>query len=254
VSDLKFHNMRVHIEESPQGVAGEALEMFTHLAEGAARQGRLFRTALSGGSTPKLLYGLLASETLRDEVPWSVVCFFFGDERWVPPTHPESNYKLANDNLFKKVSVDPACLFPIPTEGLTPAEAAAQYEETLRREFGTGEDQVPEFDLIFLGMGDDAHTASCFPHTSVIKQREKLVEAVFVEKLDTHRITLTPPVLQAARSVLVMVTGESKAEALREVMLGEYNPDEYPAQLLRHSHGSVTWLVDKSAASKLEGE
>ena len=242
---------RVHIEESPQGVAGEALEMFVHLADEAASQGRPFRVALSGGSSPKLLYDLLASETLRDDVAWGSVTFFFGDERWVPHSHSDSNYKLANDRLFSKVGVDPSQVFPIPTEGLTPEEAAVQYEETLRNEFGLKQGKVPEFDLIFLGMGDDGHTASCFPGTDVIHERERLVDALFVPKLNSNRISLTPPVLQAGKEVIFMVTGETKASALREVLQGEYDPDTYPSQLLRNAKGHVTWLVDKAAVSEL---
>jgi 6-phosphogluconolactonase len=243
----------IRVEESPPALAADATETFVRLAQRAVASNGLFRVALSGGSTPRLLYGLLASDTFRQEVPWEHIRFFFGDERWVPRTSKESNYRLANDELFKKVSVDPANVFPMPTEGLSPDEAAAQYEDTLRAQFNLKENEVPSFDLIFLGMGDDGHTASIFPGTSAVHEREKLVVAPYVEKLAAHRITLTPPVLQAAEEVVFLVIGESKAPALKQVLEGLLNIDEYPAQLLRQAQGRVTWYVDRSAASQLEG-
>lgn len=245
-------NVQVYIDESPVAVAADAAEMFSRLAQQAIEAHGIFRVALSGGSTPKLLYGLLASDTLRGEVAWEAVQFFFGDERWVPHTHRDSNYKLAKDELFSKVDVDPRNIFPMPTENLTPDEAAAQYETLLKETFKPQAGEVPRFDLIFLGMGDDGHTASLFPHTAVIHEQHKLVAAHYVEKLGTPRITLTPPVLNSAAQVLFLVTGDSKASALREVLEGEYNPDEYPSQLLRNAQGQVTWHLDKAAAGMLQ--
>ena len=182
---------------------------------------------------------------------WDGIHFFFGDERWVPHTHRDSNYKLAKDELFSKVEVNPENVYPIPTEGLSPDEAAAQYETTLREVFGTSEGEVPQFDLIFLGIGPDGHTASLFPQTDVLNEKEKLVAATYVEKLTSHRITLTSIVLNAAAEVVFMVVGADKAPALKEVLTGEYDPEEYPSQLLRHAQGNVTWLVDAAAASQL---
>jgi 6-phosphogluconolactonase len=241
----------VYIEESLPAVAADAAETFVRLSQEVQAMGRPFRVALSGGSTPRLLYGLLASDTFRSEVRWDGIHFFFGDERWVPHTHRDSNYKLAKDELFNKVDVNLENVFPIPTEGLSPDEAAAQYEATLREVFGTREGEVPRFDLIFLGMGPDGHTASLFPHTDVLREEEKLVAATYVEKLTSHRITLTSVVLNAAAEVVFMVVGADKAPALNEVLKGEYNPEEYPSQLLRHAQGNVTWLVDAAAASQL---
>jgi 6-phosphogluconolactonase len=202
-----------------------------------------------------LLYGLLASDTFRDSVEWDNVRFFFGDERWVAHTHRESNYKMVKDELFRRIDVDPANICPIPTEGTSPEEAAEQYEATIRKAFGFAEGEtreVPEFSLVLLGIGDDGHTASLFPHTPVVHEKERLVAAPFVEKLAAHRITLTPPVLQSAREVIVMVAGIGKAAALREVLEGEENVDEYPSQVLRYARGKVIWLVDRNAASMLD--
>lgn len=248
-------DISLRIRESPEELAGDAADLFLSLAKQAQEAGQPFRVALSGGSTPRLLYKLLASDEYRDKVPWHNIKFFFGDERWVPHTDPQSNYKLASDELFSKVSVDPRNVFPIPTEGgITPGQAAGQYEATLRKEFGlTDGEDIPSFELLFLGLGEDAHIASCFPGTPTIHERERLVDALWVDKLEMYRITLTPPVLIAAKEVAFLIAGESKAPALKELVEGEYNPDQYPAQLLRGATGNVTGFVDKSAASQLEG-
>jgi 6-phosphogluconolactonase len=246
------HGAEVQVLESLPAVAADAAELFVRMARDYAARGEPFRVALAGGSTPRLLYGLLASDTFRDSVDWENVRFFFGDERWVAPTHRESNYKMARDELLHKIDVDAANVYPMPTEGLTPEDAAQQYEETLREAFSLKKRAVPEFSLILLGMGDDGHTASLFPNTAVLHEKERLVDAPFVEKLSSHRLTLTPPVLQAAREIIVMVAGVSKAPALKEVIEGEENIEEYPSQLLRFARGRVTWLVDVGAASRLE--
>ena len=240
----------LHVLDGPEEIASEAARRFCSLARIKAEAGDIFRVALSGGSTPKMLYKLLTSGDFKDTVPWDSIQFFFGDERWVPHSHPDSNYKLANDELFAKVSISPDNIFPIPTEDLSPEQAAQLYEITLKRAFQ--EEGIPLFDLIFLGMGDDGHTASLFPHTDALREGKKLVASPYVEKLKSHRITLTPPVLLAADRVLFMVAGKGKAPALREVLQGEYNFEQYPSQLLRNAMGQVTWLVDKAATSNLE--
>ncbi|MGA7730319.1 MAG: 6-phosphogluconolactonase [Chloroflexia bacterium] len=247
------YEAHVYIKQSPAGIAYTATETFVRLTRQATSDGRAFYVALSGGSTPRLLYELLASEIFRDEVPWPVVRFFFGDERWVPHTDPQSNYKLAYDHLFKPLNISHSNVYPIPTSGDLES-AAARYEHTMRAAFDIDEGEVPQFDLIFLGMGDEGHTASLFPHTDVLHENERLVAATFVPKLDAHRITLTPVTLNAAAHAIFMVGGAGKAEALKQVLEGEYNPDEYPAQLLGNSLGQVTWLVDKEAAAMLEGK
>jgi len=242
--------MRVLIEKDAEAVAREAADIFARLARQAQAEGRRFRVALSGGSTPRVLYRILSSEPYRDRIDWRNIQFFFGDERWVPHYHKESNYKLAADELFARVDVDPNNIYPIPTEGVSPEEAARRYERTLREVFGVEEGEVPRFDLILLGMGDDGHTASLFPHTDVLHERERLVASPYVPKLDSYRITLTPDVLNLAEEVVFMVAGEGKAPALHEVLEGDYNIEEYPSQLSRNAKGKVTWLVDRAAASE----
>ena len=248
--------MRVYIKQSAHGVAYAAAEVFLRLTKQAAAEGRRFSVALSGGSTPKMLYELLASEThiFRTDVPWDNVDFFFGDERWVPHDHPDSNYKLAADFLFRPLGISEVNVYPIRTEDVDPDESAREYETTLRVVLDVRHDgEVPQLDLVFLGMGEDGHTASLFPGTPVVHENERLVAPVYVPKLSAFRVTLTPVTLNAAVHVLFMVTGAAKAPALREVLEGPYDPDRYPAQVLRNSLGQVTWLVDKDAAAQLEG-
>lgn len=242
----------VRIEDDAKGVAARSADLFIRLAGEAAARGRPFRVALSGGSTPKLLYQLLASEEYRERVAWERVEFFFGDERWVPHTDKDSNFKLASDYLLQPLGIDGSSVFPMPTGDFEPEEAAEEYEADIRRAFALASREMPRFDLIFLGMGDDGHTASLFPHTSALREYGRLVAANYVEKLNTWRITLTAPVLTAADHVLFMVAGESKAPALKQVLEGEYDPEEYPSQLLREASGHVTWLLDKAAAAQLE--
>jgi 6-phosphogluconolactonase len=225
--------------------------MFVRLARESEARGEPFTIALAGGSTPRLLYGLLGSDTYRDTVDWDNVRFFFGDERWVAHTHRDSNYKMVYDELLRKLEVNRANIFPMPTERISPDEAAEQYEDTIRREFKLNKGEVPRFSLVLLGMGDDGHTASLFPHTDVLHEEKKLVAAPYVEKLASHRVTLTPPVLRNAGEVLFLVAGASKAPAIKEVLEGDVNIEEYPSQLLRNAPGKVTWLVDEAAASKL---
>lgn len=243
----------IKIEDSANDLAAYAADTFAGLASEAGKSGKPFRVALSGGSTPKLMYALLAGDQYRDKVPWQSIDFFFGDERWVPPTSDESNFKLADDNLFKPLNIDKSHVFPMPTENMEPQQAAAQYEATLREQFGQEKGTV-RFDLIFLGMGEDGHTASLFPHTAALHAQHKLVVANWVDKLNTWRITLTAPVLQAATQVLFVVGGAGKAAALQQVLEGSYDPEQYPSQLLRHAQGHVTWSVDKAAGAILKRE
>ncbi len=241
----------IRIEKSLADIAAAAARLFAALTRQASPT-RPFNVALSGGSTPRLLYDLLTSDPFRHEIPWHSIHFFFGDERWVPHTDPASNFKLANDYLFQPLNINHALIYPVPTSG-DPQDAATHYEVTLRGAFNLQEGEVPIFDLVFLGMGDEGHTASLFPHTAVLHENVRLVASTYVPKLSADRITLTPLTLTHAANTLFMVGGGAKAEALQQVLEGEYNPDEYPAQLLRNSTGNVTWLIDQDAAAQLQG-
>jgi 6-phosphogluconolactonase len=179
--------------------------------------------------------------------------FFWGDERHVPPTDPESNYRMAEETLLSKIPVTPANVFRIPAEIPDAAAAAEAYEQTLRKFFALEPGQFPRFDLILLGMGPDGHTASLFPGTAALQEKSRQVVANWVEKFKTNRITLTLPVLNAARSVAFLVSGTDKALALKAVLEGDAPGEQYPSKLVRPADGQLIWFVDRAAASELSG-
>ncbi len=195
--------------------------------------------ALSGGSTPKRLFDLLAQPPYRDQVDWRTLGIYWGDERCVPPDHPDSNYGMAKQHLLDRVPAER--VFRIKGE-IDPKEAAVEYEKLLPPE---------PFDLALQGLGSNSHTASLFPHTDVLKVTDRRVAAVWVQEVNMWRITITVSELQRVRHILFLVAGEDKAEAVHTVIQGLYDPDAYPAQVVRHSQGTVTWFLDKGAASKL---
>jgi 6-phosphogluconolactonase len=208
--------------------------------------------ALAGGSTPRDLYRLLAGDdALREAVSWPDVHAFWGDERHVPPTHDDSNFRMAREAVLDHIPIRPLQVHGIETEDPDAVRVAPAYERILHAAFGLHEGEWPSFDLILLGMGDDGHTASIFPGSTAVHERARMVVAPFVEKLGSHRITMTPPVFARAREIAVLVAGAEKSETLRDVLEGPLMPDQYPVQCLRESKGAVTWLVDAAAASAL---
>jgi 6-phosphogluconolactonase len=222
--------------------AGEAVE-----AKGACT------VALSGGSTPKGLYGLLADDPAwRGQVPWDNMHVFWGDERHVPPDHPDSNYRMAYEAMLSKVPIPPANVHRIKSEHPDARQAADDYEQTLQAFFHLAAGQLPRFDLIFLGLGPEGHTASLFPGTKALHETSRLVVSTWVGKLFTERITLTPPVLNNAACVIFLVSGGDKALPLKAVLEGPDEPEQLPAQLFRPSHGRLLWLVDRAAARLLQ--
>lgn len=208
-----------------------------------------FIIALSGGSTPKKIYKLLVSEPYRSQVEWTLVEVFWGDERCVPPDNAESNFRMAQEELLSKLPIPASQIHRMPAEQADHEAASQAYAVEIQRTFGT--DGVPSFDLIQLGMGPEGHTASLFPHQAALHEQRRLVMPVTTPKPPPERLTFTPPLLNAARHVLFMVTGAEKADAVRAVLEGEYQPDEYPAQVVRPTHGEVTWMLDTGAAGKL---
>lgn len=203
-----------------------------------------FTLVLSGGSSPKRLYELLASEDYRHLIDWSNVYFFFGDERNVPATDAQSNALMAKKTLFAPLDIPKANIFPVNTR-LAPAQAAAAYAETLRAYFHP---KPIEFDCVLLGLGDNAHTASLFPYTAVLFDPDATVRSVFVEELNAYRITLTAPLINQANEVIFLVYGANKAIAVKQVLGAERNIGKYPAQLIQPDHGSVYWYLDEAAA------
>jgi 6-phosphogluconolactonase len=209
-----------------------------------------FAVALAGGGTPRALYQLMAAPENALHVGWSKMHVFWGDERAVPPDHPDSNYRMAKEALLDHVSLPLSNIHRIPAEQ-EPAQAAVAYEQTLR-DFFAKRAGIARFDLILLGMGDDGHTASLFPGTAALEETERLVVANHVPKLDTWRITLTVPVINDAAHVAFLVAGASKAAMLRRVIHGTHQPRELPAQMIHPVNGELVWLVDRPAAALLD--
>ena len=229
-----------------------AAATFTHAAEGAVQATGRFTVALAGGSTPRGLYTLLATDaTLRARIAWNMVHVFWGDERHVAPDHADSNFRMANDALLSHVPVDPSHVWRIKGEYVDASRAADEYERNLQDAFALNAGQLPRFDLVLLGMGDDGHTASLFPGTSALSERRRLVVANRVPKFQTDRITLTAPVLNNAACVMFLVQGAEKAGSLKAVLEGPFEPERLPAQLIRPDRGRLLWIVDRLAASSL---
>jgi 6-phosphogluconolactonase len=227
--------------------AAEEFVLAARAAIGA--QGR-FTVALSGGSTPKALYSLLASNYAG--FAWNRVFIFFGDERHVPPTDPESNYRMANEALLTKIAIPPENVFRVPAENPDAAAAAIEYETQIRRFFALKPGEFPRFDLILLGLGPDGHTASLFPDTAALDEHSRLVVANWVAKFKTHRITFTFPVLNRAAEVIFLASGAEKADMVRQVLQGK-NSSQLPSQRVQPTDGKLLWLLDETAAAKLTG-
>ena len=238
--------MNLQVYEDPQQLAEAAARDFAARAEAATSALGRFTVALAGGSTPKATYEALASG-YADNLEWGGVHAFFGDERTVPPDDEDSNYRMARDALLSRVPV--GGVHRMRGE-LPPAEAAAAYEWELREFFG--QEEPPRLDLILLGLGEDGHTASLFPETSALDVSDRWVVANPVLKLETTRLTLTVPVLNAAKAVTFLVAGEGKAGALKQILEGDADPRAYPAMLVRPEDGDLTWMVDAASASSLE--
>jgi 6-phosphogluconolactonase len=220
-------------------LARAAAEHFTTIAENTIITRGQFTVALAGGSTPRATYALLASDEFATRLNWQHVHVFWGDERCVPPDHPDSNHRMAREALLDHV--------PIPTDNihrirgeLNPEQATSIYRDDLKTTLGSD----GRFDLVLLGMGTDGHMASLFPGTTALEERKRAAVAVYVEKLQSWRVTLTLPTINAARHVLFLVSGSAKATVLAQISAGK----SLPAGLVRPSHGQLTWLVDKDAA------
>ena len=236
--------MNVEVYENPEGLAEAAAGEFAARAAEAIEERGRFTVALAGGSTPKATYDILARD-YAGRIDWRKVHVFFGDERAVPPDDDDSNYKMAREALLDHVPV--GSVHRMQGE-LPPDDAAEAYEEELRGFFGP--EELPRFDLILLGIGGDGHTASLFPETSALEVHDRLVVANPVLKLETTRITLTVPIINAAHAVYFLVAGEGKADALAHILGGDADPRAYPASLIQPQEGP-TWMLDQQAASGL---
>ncbi len=228
-------------------LAQTAAEYFEQsAAENIAQAGR-FTVALSGGSTPKAMFTILAAEPLASRIDWANIYFFWGDERCVPPDHPDSNFRMTSEALLSKVNLPEKNVIRMHGE-LEPAEAAQKYSETLLVFF----EAAPVFDLVFLGMGADGHTASLFPGTTALHAEiNKIAVENYVEKLKATRLTLTATTINAAKEVLFLVAGADKVTALQSVLEGDYLPEIFPSQLIQPGNQKLKWMVDEAAASGL---
>lgn len=256
---LNRSDAQIRIYKDANELALKAARHFARLADQYVIGGGHFTVALSGGSTPRAMFSILAADPFLDTVPWSSIYFFWGDERAVPPNHADSNYNMAREALLSKAAVPSENIFRIPAEMDDTDRAAEEYSTTLREFFlkhasrtGTAPlSNFPRFDLVLLGMGSDGHTASLFPHTTALNVSDRIAASNYVEKLKTHRITLTAPTINNARNVTFVVAGEDKAEALKEVLQGDDQPELYPSQLIHPKNGTLLWLVDQAAARQL---
>jgi 6-phosphogluconolactonase len=233
---------------SPAELFHAAAVEFVRVGKAAIAANGRFIVALSGGSTPKSLYSLLAAQ--HASFDWDRTFLFFGDERHVPPGHPDSNYRMVNEALLTKISIPVENVVRVKTENPDGAAAAVEYENEMRHFFTLKPGEFPRFDLILLGMGPDGHTASLFPGSEGLKEQSRLVIANWVEKFSTHRITVTFPVLNHAAQVIFLASGREKADMVNQVLEGKRTPP-YPSQQVQPIDGTLLWMLDEAAAAKL---
>jgi 6-phosphogluconolactonase len=243
--------MQIEIFPTVEELNNFAAEKFIEIGNEAIKNRGQFTVALAGGSTPKSLYKLLASGKFKDKIHWKSVFFFFGDERNVPPDNEESNFRMAKENLFEPLKTSSKNIFRWQTELNDFEKTAAQYESAIIKFFNLKQGESPVFDLILLGMGDDGHTASLFPFTDALRENEEIAVSNWVEKLKAYRFTMTFPAIDNARNVIFLVAGENKAEALKAVLKGDFQPEKFPAQNVKPLNGNLLWLVDEKAAKNL---
>jgi 6-phosphogluconolactonase len=241
-----------YVEPDPAALARRAAQYFVEMAgEAAEAQGRA-RIAISGGATPQAAFELLADPTQpwRARMPWDLLDLYWVDERTVAPDDPGSNFGMVREALLDHVPLRPDQIHRIEGE-LDPEVAAARYESELRNSFRLEGAEIPRFDLVALGLGDDGHTASLFPHTEAIHEMGRLAVANHVPQKETWRVTLTWPVINCARSVFFLAAGSGKAAILKEVLTGPRDPERLPSQLIRPASGILTFILDKAAAALL---
>lgn len=235
--------MNLHIFKKPDEVIASLADFVAAVAGESIKHRGRFNFVLSGGSSPKKLFELLASG-YKDRIDWERVYFFFGDERYVPLYHSESNFLMAKKALFIPLQIADRQIFAVNTS-LSPHEAAREYEQRIRRHFN----YLPwRFDLILLGLGDNSHTASLFPHSPLLHERFAWIKEIFVEEVNMYRITFTAPLINAAHNVAFLVYGPSKAEAVQHILKDPLNIEEYPAQLIQPDRGTLHWFLDEAAA------
>jgi 6-phosphogluconolactonase len=231
------------------GLAQQAAAEFTRLAQLSLRDKGRFDVALSGGSTPRALYSLLATPEFSRQISWPRVHLFWGDERCVAPDHPESNYRMVRESLLSKIEIPPVNVHRMAGEK-EPPTAAAEYDQELKDSFQLAPGAFPRFDLILLGLGDDGHTASLFPGSDALKETQRLVVVNYVAKFNAHRLTLTFPVLNHGAAVIFLVAGANKAPVVKEVLRDDGRALSFPAAQVQPLDGRLVWLLTEDAAPK----
>ena len=250
--NLDRPNAEIRILPDGAAIARRGAQKFVEIAAAAVKEKGLFRVALSGGSTPKALHSLLVDDpALRSQVPWDKMQVFFGDERHVGPDDPQSNYRMARETLFAKSPLKPEQVTRIKGEYPDAEKAAEEYEQAVRSHFNLTNGQLPRFDLVLLGMGNEGHTLSLFPGTKALRENRRIAVHNWVGKVLMDRITLTAPAVNNSANVIFMVTGAEKAPALTAVLERVYEPEQLPAQLIQPANGNLLWLVDTAAGSML---
>ena len=239
----------IEVLPSPQAIAERAAQNLSQLIRVVHQRGQRATVALSGGSTPKILFKLLAEE-YKEKIDWQSLEIFFGDERSVPPNHQDSNYKTAMDLWLSHVPIPSDQIHRMEAEAEDLDSAALRYEEVIRNTVTLNPDGIPVFDLIWLGMGGDGHTASLFPNTLALKETERLVVGNEVPQLQTQRMTFTYPLINSSAHVQFLVTGEEKAPIIKEISEGQ---GQYPSSEIAPECGALEWLIDEAAAKELEG-
>ena len=261
---LNKHN-KIEIFTQDSALFQHAADIFMQTTCEKVVAGKLASVVLSGGNTPKNLFKLLSTnEPYKSKIPWQKIQFFFGDERYVPADNLASNYHTAYEYLFKKLPIPKEHIFRIRTDFSAASEAASAYTTTIRQALNLKESEQPKFDLIYLGLGDNAHTASLMPHTELVTtyskttinttEQQQIVAALWVAELDMYRITLTPPAINNSQQIVFLVTGSDKALAVKNVLQTTYQPTQYPAQLIHSNTKNTYWLLDEAAAQQLAKE
>ena len=236
-------NTELHIVDNIESLFTAMAEFFLKTSDEAIRERGRFIVALSGGNSPKGLYAMLASGKFRERITWNSIFCFFSDERLVPADDPQSNFRMIKETLFDPVGIPEHHVFPVNTR-IDPSASAGAYEEAIRKQLGNG----CRFDVILLGVGDDAHTASLFPQADILNEKRSLVKAFFAKTMNQYRITFTAPLINRAAVIAFMTYGQSKANAVYHSLHGPLDPQKYPAQLIRPKHGKIHWFLDTEAA------
>ena len=236
---------RIHVYPNKEKLVAATAERVINLIGQAIQENGLCNIALAGGNTPREVYSMLAANSYRDRVDWNGLHIFWGDERMVPPEHQDSNFRMVQQTLLEHIKIPDGNVHRIRGE-ITPEQAAAEYTELLHDHF---REDSPHFDLILLGIGEDGHTASLFPDTDAIEECERHTVAVFVPRLNTWRVTLTLPVLNAAREVIFLVSGSSKSNIIQRIMSVKQPTKDLPATMVNPENGTLHWMLDSEAAA-----